>query len=116
MSTAARYPEAVVALRDIERTAGTLFRALGADAALRVAAVDVQFGAFLQQDTLRLPQWLAFFPEARLYRELYSWLIALAANFADDEAADFAARIQAAVHRTLARPPGLKSRLERLRR
>ncbi|HWV17244.1 MAG TPA: nitric oxide reductase, partial [Rhodocyclaceae bacterium] len=112
MTTAAQYPEAVVALRDIERTAGTLFRALGTDASLRVAAVDVQFGAFLQQDTLRLPQWLAHFPEAQLNRELYYWLIALAANFDADEDADFAARNQAAVQRTLARHPGLKPRLE----
>lgn len=116
MSAAAQYPEAVVALRDIERTAGTLFRALGANAALRVAASDVQFGAFLQQDTLRLPQWLAHFPDARLNRELYYWLIALAANFDDDEDADVVARNQAAMQRTLSRHPGLKSRLERLRR
>lgn len=114
MSSPAQYPEAVVALRDIERTAGTLFRALGTDAGLRVAAADVQFGAFLQQDTLRLPQWLAHFPEARLNRELYYWLIALAANFDADAAADWDARNQAAVQRTLARHPGLKPRLERL--
>lgn len=114
MAGTALYPEAVVALRDIERTAGTLFRALGTDAELRVAATDVQYGAFLQADTLRLPQWLATFPEARLNRELYYWLIALAANFDDDETADWAARNQRAVERTLQRHPGLRSRLQRL--
>ena len=99
------YPEAVVALRDIERTAGTLFRALGRDAGLRVAASDVQYGAFLQNDTLRLPQWLACFPEARLNRDLYYWLIALAANFGTDDEVDWEARNHKAMQRTLTRHP-----------
>ena len=115
MASNAQHPEAVVALRDLERTAGTLFRALGQDSSLRVAATDVQYGAFLQQDTLRLPQWIAHFPEPALNRELYYWLIALAANFDADENADWGARNQAAVQRTVARHPGLRRRLERLR-
>ncbi|HEY1181824.1 MAG TPA: VWA domain-containing protein [Rhodocyclaceae bacterium] len=109
------HPEAVVALRDIERTAGTLFRALGRDAGLRVAATDVQYGAFLQSDTLRLPQWLACFPEARLNRELYYWLIALAANFDAEDAADWGTRNRRAIQRTLTRNPGLQPRFDRLR-
>jgi nitric oxide reductase NorD protein len=114
MAAVHNYPEAVVALRDIERTAGTLFRALGSDPTLRVAAVDVAFGAFLQQDTLRLPQWIAHFPEARLNRELYYWLVALAANFDVDEDADWDVRNRNAIQRTLTRLPGLRSRLARL--
>lgn len=114
---AAHYPEAAVALRDIERTAGTLFRALGGDPTLRVAATEPQLGAFLQADTLRLPLWLAHFPDARLNRELYFWLIALAANFDTDADADspWEARNAAALERTLQRHPGLRRRLERLR-
>ena len=115
MASNAQHPEAVVALRDLERTAGTLFRALGQDSSLRVAATDVQYGAFLQQDTLRLPQWIAHFPEARLNRELYYWLIALAANFEADAASDWETNNKAAVQRTVARHPGLRQRLERLR-
>ena len=115
MASNAQHPEAVVALRDLERTAGTLFRALGQDSSLRVAATDVQYGAFLQQDTLRLPQWIAHFPEARLNRELYYWLIALAANFEADTKRDWETNNQAAVQRTVARHPGLRQRLERLR-
>ena len=115
MASNAQHPEAVVALRDLERTAGTLFRALGQDSSLRVAATDVQYGAFLQQDTLRLPQWIAHFPEARLNRELYYWLIALAANFEADTKSDWETNNQAAVQRTVARHPGLRQRLERLR-
>jgi nitric oxide reductase NorD protein len=111
----ALHPEAIVALRDLERTAGALFRALGGDAGLRVAPTDAQLGAFLQQDTLRLPQWIACFPEARLNRELYYWLIALAANFDDDAAVPLASRNAEAVQRTLLRHPGLRARLERLR-
>ena len=114
MAEAHVHPEAVVALRDIERTAGTLFRALGIDPGLRVAAVDVQYGAFLQNDTLRLPQWIAHFPEARLNRELYYWLIALAANFDVEEDADWGTCNAKAAQRTLARHPGLRRRLERL--
>jgi nitric oxide reductase NorD protein len=115
MSTST-YPEAVIALRDIERTAGTLYRALGGNPGLRVAATDVQLGAFLHEDTLRLPQWIAHFPEARLNRELYYWLIALAANFDDNADVPLESRNENAVQRTLARHPGLRSRLERLRR
>lgn len=114
MSAEHNYPEAVVALRDIERTAGTLFRALGIDPGLRVAAVDVQHGAFLQSDTLRLPQWIAHFPEVKLNRELYYWLIALAANFDATEDEDWATCNAKAAQRTLARHPGLRRRLERL--
>jgi nitric oxide reductase NorD protein len=112
----AMYPEAVVALRDIERTTGALFRALGSDATLRVAPTDVQHGAFRQADTLRLPQWIACFPETRLNRELYYWLVALAANFPDHEdARDWDGLNATAVQRTLARHPGLSGRLARLR-
>ncbi len=114
MAEASIYPEAVVALRDIERTAGTLYRALGRDAGLRVAATDVQLGAFLQQDTLRLPQWLASYPERRLNRELYYWLIALAANFEDDLAVPLDTRNAQARERTLAAHPGWRRRFERL--
>lgn len=115
MSEAHVHPEAVVALRDIERTAGALYRALGGDATLRVSAADVQHGAFRQGDTLRLPQWLACFPEARLNRELYYWLIALAANFDDAGIAPWEKLNAAATARTLLRHPGLRPRLERLR-
>lgn len=120
MAEAQVYPEAVVALRDIERTAGTLFRALGGDGTLQVAAVEVEHGAYRRDgdDTLRLPQWIACFPEARLNRELYYWLIALAANLGDAETdadADWAERNRRAAARVLARHPGLRGRLERLR-
>ena len=92
------HPEAAVRLSEIERTAGILFRALGGDSGLRVAAAaEVEHGArrswlariahagekvahaARDDETLRLPAEIALFPERRLNRDLYLWLAALAA-------------------------------------
>ena len=89
------HPEAAVKLAEIERTAGILFRALGGDSGLRVAAAaEVEHGArrswlariahtgekvaqaARDDETLRLPAEIALFPERRLNRDLYLWLIA----------------------------------------
>lgn len=96
------YPEAAVRLADMEKLAGILFRAFGGDAGLQVAhAGDTTHGArrsLLQRiagsgektahaavdgETLRLPPEIAFFPERSLNRDLYLWLIALAASQSD---------------------------------
>lgn len=106
--------DAAVALRDIERMSGALYRALGSDAGLRVAAGSTETWAYRKDDTLRLPPFLALLPHATLNRELYLWLIALAANFEPDDD-DLAASNAAAVTRTLQRHPGLANRLQRLK-
>ena len=93
------YPEAVVKLAEVEKTAGILFRAFGGDPGLRVAAAtSEEHGArrhWMQRlagsnekiaqgrrdaETLRLPPEIAAFPEKALNRDLYLWLAALAAT------------------------------------
>ncbi len=137
------HPEAAVHLADIEKVLGVLFRALGGDPGLRVAAAaDTRHGArrrllervagtgekaahaTLDLETLRLPATLAWFPERHLNRDLYLWLIALAAAagpaaLTAREGRDFPLGAwlqlnQAAVLRALERFPGLVARYRRL--
>ncbi len=137
------HPEAAVHLADIEKVLGVLFRALGGDPGLRVAAAaDMQHGArrrllervagigekaahaTLEVETLRLPPTLAWFPDKGLNRDLYLWLIALAAGAgpaaltarADGgfSEADWLRLNQAAVQRALERFPGLAPRYRAL--
>ena len=131
-SATRHHPEAAVELEHIERTAGTLFRALGGDAGLRVAAAaEAEHGArrhwlsrlagtdtrvahaSRDQETLRLPAQLALFAERGLNRDLYLWLIAQAAA-TPPEATDWLSANQQATRHTLAAWPGLRARYRRL--
>lgn len=126
------YPDAAITLAEIEKTAGVLFRAFGGEPGLRVAAAaQVRHGArrrlldriagageraaqaALDGETLQLPPQIALFPQRPLNRDLYLWLIALAAADAPD-GADWLTRNQAATRRALERFPGLQPRYERL--
>jgi len=92
------YPDAAVTLAEVEKTVGLLFRAFGGDPGLRVApAAAIRHGArrhWLARvagvgekitpacrdlETLQLPAELALFPQRELNRDLYLWLVALAA-------------------------------------
>ena len=137
------HPQAAVHLADVEKMLGVLFRALGGDAGLRVAAAaDTRHGArrrllervagtgeksahaTLDMETLRLPPTLAWFPDKALNRDLYLWLIALAAAAGPEALArapvrefspeDWLRLNQAAVLRALTRFPGLAPRYRRL--
>ncbi len=128
------YPEAVVRLADLEKTLGVLFRALGGDSGLRVASVgDQRHGArrrllsriagsdthiptaSLDLETLRLPSTIALFPKATHNRDLYLWLIALAAHgIADDPSMPWIIANQQATQRALSAFPGLLPRYQRL--
>ena len=127
-----QHPEAVVSLESLERTAGTLFRALGGDAGLRVAAAaEIDNGARQRwlsrlagtesrvahasrdEETLRLPSQLALFADRALNRDLYLWLIAQAAA-TPPEADDWLAANQQATQHTLAAYPGFRPRYRRL--
>ncbi len=126
------YPEAAVTLKEIEKTAGILFRAFGGDAGLRVAAATTEEHgarrrwlqriagteeratlARLDAETLRLPPEIDCFPEKSLNRDLYLWLAALAAC---DDAPDtpWYKRNQSATVQALARFPGIAPRYRRL--
>ena len=126
------HPAAAVRLEDIERTAGVLFRALGGDPGLRVAAAaEVEHGgrrrwlarlahaddrvaqASLDDETLRLPPEIAFFPDAGHNRDLYLWLITQAAGLPPTEENWIVAN-QAATLATLARYPGFQPRYRRI--
>jgi len=127
-----RHPAAAVRLEDMERQAGTLFRALGGDAGLRVAAASASENgarrrwlsrvagtedrvshASRDAETLRLPPEIDLFAESALNRDLYLWLIALAATVpAEDD--DWLQANQAATAQVLARYPGFAARYRRL--
>ena len=127
-----RHPDAAVALRDIERTVGVVFRALGGDGGLQVeAATGGEHGArrgWLQRiagsgrkvelawrdDTaLRLPSTIDLFPSVGLNRDLYLWLAALAVAEGPPQAPWFA-RNQARTMATLTAFPGIGPRYRRL--
>lgn len=92
------HPRAVVRLQDMEGLLGILFRALGGDPGLRVAAATADIHgarrkllariagtderiarARMDLGALRLPAEIDAFPERALNRDLYLWLAALAA-------------------------------------
>ncbi|MGE0012981.1 MAG: nitric oxide reductase activation protein NorD [Azoarcus sp.] len=100
------FPEAAVTLKETGRSVGILFRALGGDGGLRVAAsAKAAHGArrswlarlagsgeklaraSMDENTLRLPPQIDAFAERALNRELYLWLSALAAAHAEMAAA-----------------------------
>ncbi|MBS1188447.1 MAG: von Willebrand factor, type [Rhodocyclaceae bacterium] len=126
------YPEAVVTLAEVEKTAGILFRAFGGDPGLKVAAAVAEtHGArrrWVQRlagsgekvslakrdaETLRLPPEIAAFPDRPLNRDLYLWLAVLAAS---DETPlrPWIVRNQLATRAALRDYPGLRPRYERL--
>ncbi|HMA10566.1 MAG TPA: hypothetical protein VKO83_01680 [Steroidobacteraceae bacterium] len=126
------FPKARVELGQIERMAPVFFRALGGDAGLtlragsatahgaqrswmeRVAGIGEKVELAWRDDvTLYLPAALEVFPQRELNRELYLWLIALAAHDVAPDAA-WIVRNQAAARATLAALPGLAPRYRRL--
>lgn len=127
-----QHVEAAVRLDDIRKSAGILFRALGGDAGLNLAAAPaVRHGArrrwmeriagsgervelaWRDQETLRLPEQIDLFPERSLNRDLYLWLVALSAADNKDHL-PWIVRNQQATLATLERFPGLQARYQRL--
>jgi nitric oxide reductase NorD protein len=126
------HPKARIDLKEMERIAPIFFRALGGDAGLsiragtatthgarrpwlqRVAGIGEKVElAWCNDTTLHLPAWIELFPERAQNRELYLWLIALAAH---DVApgASWIVRNQQATLATLRALPGLAARYARL--
>ena len=127
-----RHAAVVVKLDDIAKSAAIFFRALGGDPGLGISAAPaVHHGArrrLLQRvagsgekvelswrdgEVLRLPSQIDLFAEQALNRDLYFWLVALAA-VASDNSQPWIIRNQLATQATLARFPGLQSRYDRL--
>ncbi|WP_226553211.1 nitric oxide reductase activation protein NorD [Celeribacter naphthalenivorans] len=97
-----RFPEAAVTLADLRPSLSLLFRALGGGAGVEIveaaptpvrhrtalrrrlgAARETEHVASFDTEHLRLPPVMEVFPEARLNRAAYFWLIALAASQGD---------------------------------
>ncbi len=127
-----RYPKEAVSLEQISKTAGILFRAWGGDSGLAVkSASATAHGAkrsllqriagsnlkteltWLDGETLNLPAAIDLFPQRGLNRDLYLWLIALAAT-ESDPSQPWLQRNQRATLDVLARFPGLAPRYHRL--
>ncbi len=122
------FPKARIELKEIERIAPIFFRALGGDAGLsvrtgsavthgarrkwleRVAGVgEKQELAWTDESAVYLPASIDVFPERAQNRELYLWLLALAAHDVAPDAA-WIVRNQAATRATLIALPGLTRR------
>ncbi|MDP2155138.1 MAG: nitric oxide reductase, partial [Sulfuricella sp.] len=127
-----RYPQEAVTLAGISKTAGIFFRALGGDSGLSVSATGAtEHGArrsllqriagsgeraeltWLDENTLRLPAALDILPQRSLNRDLYLWLIALAAVDEPGHTA-WVVRSQQATLTVFDRFPGIRSRYQRL--
>jgi len=127
-----RHAAVTVKLDDIAKSAAIFFRALGGDPGLGISAAPaVRHGArrrLLQRvagsgekvelswrdgEVLRLPSQIDLFAEQVLNRDLYFWLVALAAVDADNSQ-PWIIRNQLATQATLERFPGLQSRYNRL--
>jgi nitric oxide reductase NorD protein len=126
-----RHPDAAVRLADMRKMAGILFRALGGDGALDIRpAAATRHGArrglvarlagsgeraelaWRDETMLALPEVLDLFPHHTQNRDLYLWLIALAAE--KNEAGDWFAASQRATRAVFARFPGMEARYRRL--
>jgi nitric oxide reductase NorD protein len=126
------FPEARIELRQMERIAPIFFRALGGDPGLnvqsgtatehgarrglleRIAGVGERVElAWADDNTLHLPAYIETFPHSELNRELYLWLIALAAHDVAPDA-PWIERNQQATRATLRKLPGLEPRYQKL--
>lgn len=122
------FPKARVELKEMERIAPIFFRALGGDAGLsicagtatthgaqrkwleRVAGISERVElAWSDETTLHLPAWIDIFPERALNRDLYLWLIALAAHDVEPKSS-WIVRNQQATQATLHALPGMAAR------
>ncbi len=127
-----RHPEAAVTLDEVGRTVGILFRALGGDGGLQVEvahatahgarrnllhriAGDATKVALAWRDdqSLRLPAVIDYFPTSQLNRDLYLWLAALAVGDHQDEE-PWIGKNQRLTLQTLRDFPGIRPRYERL--
>jgi nitric oxide reductase NorD protein len=126
------FPKARVDLKEMERIAPIFFRALGGDAGLNIrAGTSTAHGAqrswlervagigekvelaWADETSLNLPASIDIYPERAQNRELYLWLIALAAHDVAPDAA-WIVRNQKATLATLQALPGLALRYQKL--
>jgi nitric oxide reductase NorD protein len=126
------HPDARVELKEMEKIAPVFFRALGGDAGLNVrAGTATAHGArrrwleriagigekvelaWTDESTLHLPASIDYYPQRDQNRELYLWLIALAAHDVAPQAG-WIVRNQRAALATMEALPGLAARYRKL--
>ncbi len=127
-----RHPKAAVTLDSVATTVGIMFRALGGDGGLQVEAANAtRHGArrrllqriagsgqqvelaWRDEQSLRLPAVIDYFPETRLNRDLYLWLAALAVGEQQEDEPWFTLNQRLARY-TLEAYPGIRPRYRRL--
>ena len=126
------FKQAKVQFDDVAKSVGVVYRALGGDMVKRVepahprdylirrsllqklAGDSVQVSlAWQDEESLRLPESLAVFPEAKLNYDLYIWLAVLAAHHSG-QFRHWAIDNQQLVVDVLAKYPSLQARYDRL--
>lgn len=127
-----RYPDAAVYLKDMNKTLGIIFRAMGGDSGISVQNTSAtehharrgllqriagsqsrtELG-WLDDRALYLPEIIDCFDDCALNRKLYIWLAALAATD-DGKPGAWYNRNQQQTIRTLHRFPGLQADYEKL--
>lgn len=133
--TKTHYPDAIVYLDEIQRTAGVFFRALGGDGGLQIKSTiesdifarrsvlqriagtgkHTQY-SWRDEESLRLPESIALFAERECNRALYLWLTALA-TITDEavlENPDWINRNQYRTRKVLQSWPGLNNCYKKL--
>ena len=128
-----RFPEARVELDQVRHAASIFFRALGGEGGLRVeralesdnasrrsllqrvagSGKKVEL-AWRDEETLRLPDEIALFPDKRLNRDLYLWLTALSAIEPDSDPHDWLENNRQRTLLILDTWPGLGPRYQKL--
>lgn len=141
MGSSAVFPDAAVTLTDVRPSLAMLFRALGGNAGVELgdapatlvlhrrsarrklgAEREKAFVASFDGERLRLPPFIAAFPEKSLNRAAYFWLVAMAAHaktpeIPDNSQASDCAQIQAnaaAADATYAACPGLRDTYQKM--
>ena len=123
------YPDAAVDLHDIQHLLGIWFRALGGDGGLEIAGADATTIssrrsllqrvagtnkkaelAWRDDNALRLPPQIDYFPKKQLNRDLYLWLAALAAMEDKQHEAPWFTHNQELTQQALAFFPGLEEK------
>lgn len=126
------FEDAAVNFSQVSKSVGLVYRALGGEAIKRVEAASARDyivrRSFLQkisgenqqtslawqdEESLRLPETLAVFPQTELNRDLYIWLAVLAAQH-NGQFTHWAIDNQQLVVDVLRRFPALKARYQRL--
>jgi nitric oxide reductase NorD protein len=110
------HPEAAVPLTAVAAVIPPFFRALGGDPALKLQGSERQQHAWQDASSLFLPDSIELFADAKLNRELYFWLAALAAHelSAPEPDADWLTRNRQCAAACLAAMPGLAQLYQRL--